>query len=138
MANGPKDKARRDRYRNNNMHAGKCMFCPREQFMGQSRCLRHMVFMAIRKRGLLRGVQTGPNVNKREALVAYLHGRETAIRDGMLVPGDDAQRLKDVIELRLRLGIGWGGVRGADKMVEIVKSLDRYSLRQRKKNLGQS
>jgi len=129
------DKARRARYRINNVRAGRCMWCA-STINDTSRgvCLRHRVFYMLRKKGLTKGVLPIDKKRKREAFVAYVQGRETAIRNGFLIPGTDEQLLKDVIEMRLRLGITWGGVRGGDKMVEIVRLIDLSALRQRKAN----
>jgi hypothetical protein len=88
----------------------------------------------LRKKGLTKGVLPPPKKRKREALIAYIQGRETAIRNGFLTPGTDEQRLKDVIETRLRLGITWGGVRGGDKMAEIVRLIDLSAMRKRETN----
>lgn len=128
------DKARRARYRINNLRAGKCYKCPRTMFMADhGLCLRHRVIYLLNKRGLLKGVLPPSKKRKREAFIAYIISRQTAIREGMLDPGGTEQRLRDMIELRLRLNITWGGVSGGDKMSTIVRTLDLHSLRERKK-----
>ncbi len=123
---------RRRRYRINNMRVGKCRWCPNPiNDTHRGVCLRHHVFYMLRKKGLTKGVLPPPKKRKRDAFVAYVQGRETAIRNGFLVPGTDEQRLKDVTETRLRLGILWGGVNGAVKMAEIVRLIDLSAMRKR-------
>jgi len=127
------DKARRARYRINNVRAGRCMWCA-STISDTSRgvCLRHRVFYLLRKKGLTKGVLPIDKKRKREAFVAYVQGRETAIRNGFLIPGTDEQRLKDVTEARIRLNILWGGFGGAQKMAEIVRTIDNSALHKRK------
>jgi hypothetical protein len=86
----------------------------------------------LRKKGLTKGVLPPGKKRQREALVTYIQGRETAIRSGYLIPGMKEELLKEIIEMRIRLNILWGGVHGADKMADIVKLIDLNSLRQRK------
>lgn len=123
---------RRRRYRINNMRAGKCRWCPNPiNDTGRGVCLRHRVFYMLRKKGLTKGVLPPDKKRKRDALVAYIQGRETAIRSGYLIPGTKEQLIKEITEMRLRLNLMWGGVRGADKIAEIVRLIDLNALRQR-------
>jgi hypothetical protein len=130
------DKARRARYRINNVRNGRCQFCSNPTLSQHGYCLRHWVFYHLRKRGLLSGLLKVSASKKREAFVAYVQGRVTAIKGGMLAPGDATQRLRDVTELRLRLGITWGGVRGADKMADILRLFDLLAMRERGNGQG--
>lgn len=124
---------RRSRYRINNVRAGKCMWCPSPiNDTQRGVCLRHRVIYMLRKKGLTKGVLPPPKKRKREAFIAYVQGRETAIRSGFLHPGTREELLREVIEARLRLGITWGGVRGGDKMVEIIHLIDLNALRHRR------
>lgn len=126
---------RRSRYRINNVRAGKCMWCPNPiNDTTRGVCLRHRVIYMLRKKGLTKGVLPPDKKRKREALIAYVQGRETAIRSGYLTPGTKEELIKEIIEMRLRLNILWGGVRGADKIAEIVHLIDLNALRQRKAN----
>lgn len=134
MSSEPVDDRRR-RYRINNMRAGKCRWCPNPiNDTQRGVCLRHRVIYALRKKGLTKGVLPPDKKRKREAFVAYVQGRATAIQSGFLIPGTDEQRLKEIIEMRLRLNMGWGGIRGADKMAEIVRLIDLNALRLRRNN----
>jgi len=116
---------------------GLCVQCRSLALSRRKRCFRHQVFYYLRERGLTKGVLKVKHANQRERLVATLMGRYHAIVSGFLEPGDDAQRLKDAVEIRARLKVLWAGMRGALKLAAVMGSLDRHALRARKeKNSG--
>jgi hypothetical protein len=86
---------------------------------------------------MAKGIVSDKISNKREKLSAHLTGRYHAVASGFLDPGDANQRLKDSIEIRLRLNITWGGVRGARKLAAILRSFDRMALQIWKEKQGE-
>ena len=114
-------------YQKRNKASGLCIQCPSPSLPKKGRCFRHQVFYKLREYGMAKGRLSAVNSNKREKLVAHLAGRYHAVVQGFLEPGDQAQRLKDSTEIRLRLYIKWGGVRGARKLAAVIKSFDRLA-----------
>jgi len=115
-------------YQKRQLAAGLCILCPSPSLPKKGRCFRHLLFYKLRKYGMAKGRLSVTNSNKREKLVAHLSGRFHAISGGFLDPGDKDQRLKDSTEIRLRLHITWGGVRGARKLAAVIRSFDRLAV----------
>lgn len=115
-------------YQLRHLAKGLCIQCPSEALPRKGRCFRHHLFYKLRKYGMAAGRVNTTNSNKREKLAASMLGRFHAIKGGFLTPGDDDQRMKDAVEIRLRLHITWGGVRGAKKLSRIMKSFDKLAL----------
>jgi hypothetical protein len=123
------------RYRQRNVAAGKCRWCPNPRFTeDRYECLKHYIYYYLRKRGLTKGVLGPTQKNRRAKFVAWATGRYGAIRNGYLVPGTKEDLLREVIELRLRIGIRWGGFGGADKMASLVRNIDLHAMRIRRRN----
>jgi hypothetical protein len=52
-------------------------------------------------------------------------------------PATSAEQLiADTVDIRLRLKIKWGGVRGVHKLASIVQAIDRLGMRVRRENAG--
>jgi len=115
-------------YQKRQIASGLCIQCPSGALPRKGRCFRHHLFTKLRDYGMAKGVLSVANSNKREKLAAHLAGRYHAMVKGFLIPGDEDQVFKDSIEIRLRLRITWGGVRGAKKLATIMKSFDRLAL----------
>jgi hypothetical protein len=54
--------------------------------------------------------------------------------NGFLKQVDAEQALKDATEIRMRLKIQWGGIRGAKKMADVIIGLERHAAITRKEN----
>lgn len=108
---------------------GLCQKCAAPVVPHKQLCFRHYLFYRLGERGLTKGVLSKVNSNKRELLAAHLTGRFVAITQGFLDPGDKDQRTKDALDIRIRLNIKWGGVRGSRKLAAVMKSMDRLALR---------
>jgi hypothetical protein len=111
-------------YQKRNMARGLCIQCPSESLPKKGRCFRHQLFYKLRQYGMAKGHLSDKNSNRREKLAASLLGRYTAISAGFLAPVDEAQRMKDAVEIRLRLHITWGGVRGVRKLARVMRSFE--------------
>jgi len=124
-------------YQKRNFAAGKCIQCPLPSIPKKGRCFRHQLFYKLRQYGMAKGFVSDRVSNKREKLAAHLFGRYHAVASGFLNPGDENQRIKDAIEIRIRLNIKWGGVRGSKKFARILKSFDRVALQIWKEKQGE-
>lgn len=109
---------------------GMCIHC-RAWAVHRDRCLRHEVFDRLRRRGLARGKLSKVNASKREKLAANLSGRYMAIKKGFLQPATIEQSLVEAVEIRGRLSIFWGGIRGATKLAEIIRGIETIAMKHR-------
>lgn len=125
-------KDRRADYKKRHAEMGLCRDCASPSLPRHNQCFRHSLFHRINKAGLLRGQLGVKHRNQRERFNASLFGRYQAILNGHLKPADAEQALKDAAELRARLGILWGGVRGLKKTAVIIQALDRHAAKSRK------
>lgn len=124
--------SRQREYQKRNKASGRCIQCPSPSLPKKGRCFRHQLFYKLRQYGMAKGIVSEKISNKREKLCAHLTGRFHAVSSGFLDPGDADQRVKDALEIRLRLNITWGGVRGSRKLAAILRSFDRLALQIRK------
>ena len=124
--------SRQREYQKRHEASGRCIQCPSPSLARKTRCFRHQLFYQLRKYGLYKGFLAERASKQRERLAAHLLGRYHAVLGGFLDPGDAAQRLKDSSEIRLRLRIKTGGVRGVKKMAAVLRSMDRHALREKK------
>jgi hypothetical protein len=127
---------RQREYQKRHVAAGLCMKCMTPMIPGVGRCIRHYLFDRLRERGLTKGVLSTLKKAKRERLAATLIGRYTAIAEGFLQPGSKDQTVQDAVDIRLRLRIHWGGVRGAAKLAAIIQAIDRSAMRVRRERGG--
>lgn len=111
---------------------GLCIQCPTPALPKKGRCFRHHLFYKLRQYGMACGHVNERTSNQREKLCAHLTGRFAAVSAGYLEPGDENQRVKDALEIRLRLNIKWGGVRGSRKLAAVLRSFDRLAMQIRK------
>lgn len=123
---------RQREYQKRNLAAGRCIQCPSPALPKKGRCFRHQLFYKLRQYGMAKGHVNERTSNQREKLSAHLTGRFAAISAGYLEPGDTDQRIKDALEIRLRLNIKWGGVRGSKKLAAVMRSFDRLATQIRK------
>lgn len=123
-------------YQKRQLAAGNCILCASPSLPKKGRCFRHQLFYKLREYGMAKGHLSLTNSNKREKLAAHLSGRFHAVSAGFLDPGDKEQRIKDALEIRMRLNIKWGGVRGSKKLAAIMRSFDRLAsnIRREKQN----
>ncbi len=123
-------------FQKRNAAAGLCQKCLAPAASGSGRCIRHYVFYNLSKAGLTRGVLPTIKKAKRERLAATLIGRYTAVAHSFLEPVDKDQLVRDAVDIRLRLKINWGGVRGVEKLARIIQAIDRLGMRVRRERGG--
>lgn len=126
--------SRQREYQKQHLAVGLCTHCHAPKLSRSKTCFRHHLFYMLSKRGLTKGVLTSVKSNKRERLAAHLSGRYQAVLKGFLKQSDGEQILKDAVDIRARLKITWGGIRGAQKLADIMKSIERHAAISRKEN----
>lgn len=120
--------SRQREYQKRHLALGLCTHCHSPRIERSKCCFRHDLFYRLAKRGLTKGILSVSASNQREKLTAHLHGRYQALLSGFLQAVDAEQALKDATDIRARLRIRWGGVRGAKKLADIIVSVERHAL----------
>ncbi len=123
---------RRRDYERRHLALGLCQRCASTALDSDGRCFRHWIFARLRKAGLTKGVLPEKSRSARDKLVAYLLGRYHSILAGYLNPVNEAQALRDAVEVRARLGIRWGGIRGASKTAKLIRVIERRAEKEKR------
>lgn len=113
--------------------AGRCIKCGQNAVgLNTGYCLRHLIFRMLTKAGLTKGRLREPERVRREKLVAYLSGRFFAIKAGHLNETRDMNQARlEAADLFDRLHVKWRGLKGANKMANILRCLDRRAFKDR-------
>lgn len=130
----PQIKDKRVAYRERHAAIGLCRTCRAFALPNHEMCFRHIVIYQIKKARMKPGVLKEHDRKLRELLVVSLLARYHAIMSGVLQPGTEADRLTDAIQIRMRIGMGWGGVRGARKLATLIGSIEGKAMRDRGKD----
>lgn len=127
------DKSRRRHLRH--IATGLCRYCRNFPIAGQDICFRHWVLYKIRKARMKPGHLSDRERVVREHFIIALGARYLAIKNGMLQPMTELERAREATYLRLRIGMGWGGIAGVKKVATLIKSVDRRAVKDRKEDV---
>lgn len=113
---------------------GLCPYCRSFPIVGHGYCFRHWILYHLKKSRIKPGRLIHADHLIRELLVINLYARYHAIQHGLLQPIAAVDLLPEAVDLRLRIGMGWGGVPGAQKLAKIIGAVERKAVRTRGDN----
>jgi len=122
---------RRVLYKERHRAIGLCEKCRTSSMPGHPLCFRHWAIYKIGKVHMKSSQIPERKRVVREHLIAALWARYWAVKNNVLCPASELDRMKEATDIRLRIGMGWGGVMGVRKLATLIKSIDRKAMKHR-------